>query len=271
MGCIQAAPDVNIVRLTYRRGIPTARLLPIEELQRMMLDPLLRSTGTLSALFHEGAVVCEGDRDRAFYQEINERLLTKKEGADGCLFMNAHSKQAIRRIIGMLRRMGIPAVAIIDLDIVIDESTLKDLLTAIGADSATINTLGMAKGELYRLFVNAAQGDEKKGKALLKSKGLNALDDKYRQSMRHLFFIPLAQLGIFVVPGGEVESWLSQLLPGGIQPSKQEWLNTIFEALGADPNGRYVHPAAGDVWEFMRSIAQWIDDPNRQGIPSSLP
>ncbi|HYO68341.1 MAG TPA: AAA family ATPase [Archangium sp.] len=267
-GCIQAAPDVNIVRLTYRGGVPTARLLPVEELQRMMQDPLLRSTGTLSALFHEGAVVCEGDSDRAFYQEINERLIASSEGADGCLFMNAHSKQAIRRVVGLLRRMGIPAAAIVDLDMLSDESTLKDLLTAIGTDAATINTLGMTKGQFYRLFVDAAQGDKEKGKSLLKSKGLDALSENQRQSMMNLFLSPLAQLGIFVVPGGELESWLSTLIPEGVRPSKKEWLNTIFEALGADPNHNYVSPKDGDVWDFMRRIADWMGDPNRQGMPS---
>ncbi|MDC0708020.1 AAA family ATPase [Stigmatella sp. ncwal1] len=270
MGCIQASPDVNIVRLTYRQGIPTARLLPVDELQQMMMDPLLRSTGTLSALFHEGAIVCEGDRDRAFYQEINERLLQNKEGADGCLFMNAHSKQAIHRVIKMLRRMGIPAAAVVDLDLIIDENTLKDLLTAVDASPTAIKSLGMIKGEFFRLFVDMAS-EKEKGKALLKSQGIKALSEKQRQSMISLFFKPLAEQGIFVVPEGEVESWLSNLHPEGGRPSKSDWLDIIFEALGSDPHGKYIHPGTGDVWDFMRGIAKWIGDPNREGLSSHEP
>lgn len=272
MGCLQASPDAHIVRLTYRQGVPTARLLSREQIQQMMQDPLLRSTGVLSALFHEGAVVCEGDRDRAFYQEINERLLTKsgrKEGADSCLFINAHSKQAIHRVIGLLRRMGIPAVAIIDLDIIIDENVLKELLTAIEADAALIETLGMAKGLFYRKFIEAAQGDSKKGRSLLKARGINALTESQKQAMKSTFLGPLSSLGIFIVPGGEVESWLAYLLPDNQRPDKQEWLTTIFDAIGSDPHSeRYVWPKDGDVWNFMREIAQWIGDPKRQGMPA---
>ena len=266
MGCIQASLDVNIVRLTYRQGVPTARLLPVLELKQMMLDPLLRSTGTLSALFHEGAVVCEGDSDRAFYQEINERLLRQKQGAEDCLFMNAHSKQAVHRIIGTLRKMGVPAAAVVDLDLLHDEKVLKELLTAAGAEPATINSLGMIKGEFNRNFYPEG-ADREKCKARLKSQGINLLSAKQQESMRQLFFKPLAQLGIFVVPTGELESWLTDLLPNR-QPAKQGWLHTIFEALGSDPVGRYVHPAEGDVWGFVREIGSWIGNPNRGGMPA---
>jgi hypothetical protein len=80
MGCITSGQAVNIVRLTYRRGVPSARLLAAEKLETMMRDPLLRSTGVLGALFHEGTVVCEADADRVFYAEINERLLAARAG-----------------------------------------------------------------------------------------------------------------------------------------------------------------------------------------------
>jgi hypothetical protein len=75
MGCIQSGVPINVVRLTYRNGSPTARLLPSSDIARLMRNPLLRSTGVISALFYESVVVTEADPDRAFYQEINERLL----------------------------------------------------------------------------------------------------------------------------------------------------------------------------------------------------
>ena len=85
--------------------------------------------------------------------------------------------------------------------------------------------------------------------------------------MTNLFFRPLAQLGIFVVPPGELEGWFLELHPEGKAPAKSGWLNAIFEALGSDPAGRYVHPANGDVWDFVRNIGTWIGNPNRQGMP----
>jgi hypothetical protein len=128
MGCIQSGRDINVVRLTYTEGTATARLLPSESLQEMMKDPLMRSTGVLSALFHKGCVVTEADADRALYQEINERLLASNLGIDSCVFLNAQNKQTVQRIVSPLRKMGIPAAAIVDLDVLKGTSTLKELL-----------------------------------------------------------------------------------------------------------------------------------------------
>ena len=72
MGCIQSGASINIVRLTYRDDIATARILDSQELLRLMRNPLLRSTRVLDGLFYEHVVVTEGDTDRAFYQEVNE-------------------------------------------------------------------------------------------------------------------------------------------------------------------------------------------------------
>ena len=80
-----------------------------------------------------------------------------------------------------------------------------------------------------------------------------------------LISVALAEYGIFVVPSGEVESWL-QTLP--LNRGKSTWLSTIFEAMGEDPNSAaYVRPAAGDVWDFMGSIASWVRNPRRRGVP----
>jgi len=96
MGCIQSGAPINIVRLTYLGGMPTARTLPNSKILRLMRNPLLRSTGVLNGLFYQSVVVTESDSDRAFYQEINERLLRyhANRGIPNCLFLNPEcSKQ----------------------------------------------------------------------------------------------------------------------------------------------------------------------------------
>jgi len=61
MGCVQTGIDLNIIRLTFRDGIATSRLLPSSKIIPLMRDPLLRSTGVLEGLFDESVVVTEGD------------------------------------------------------------------------------------------------------------------------------------------------------------------------------------------------------------------
>lgn len=133
MGCIQSGAAVNIVRLTHRSGAATARILPNADLVKLMRHPLLRSTGMLSGLFYEFVVVTEADSDRAFYQEINERLLSLKPewGIPNCLFLNAQNKQTVRQLLRPLRDLGIPAAGIVDIDVVKEGgSVFTDLLAS---------------------------------------------------------------------------------------------------------------------------------------------
>ena len=76
----------------------------------------------------------------------------------------------------------------------------------------------------------------------------------------------MSEYGLFVVPGGELESWLKELGAKGHGPP---WLIDIFTRMGEDPDGtEYVKPWAGDVWEFMSKIKMWLVEPGRRGIPT---
>lgn len=256
MGSIQAGGSVNVVRLSYRDGIATARTLPPGRLMEIMRDPLLRSTGVLRALFHVGAVVTEADADRAFYEEINTRLATHEGGgALDSVFLNAQNKQTIRRIVGPLREMGIPAAAVVDLDI-LDAADLDNLLPAAFVPDPDREPMVHAKLEVQQHFKRCQAGFSAQGVARLDPPAFRALN---------VLLADLEKYGIFVVPGGALESWLPAF---GVQ-GKRNWLPRIFDALGGDPSdGAYVTPAPNDVWEFMRRVGSWVNNPLRAGIPA---
>ncbi len=260
MGCIQSGAPVNIVRLTYRDTVATARVLPSDEILELMRHPLLRSTGVLSGLFYEFVVVTESDADRAFYQEINERLLQFKPewGIPNCLFINAQNKQTVQTIIKPLRKLGIPAVGIVDVDVLKEGgANWGNLLT-----SANIPNLSHGSFATMRAAVKAAM--DLTGKDMKKGGGLKILSSNELEAALNLVE-QIAAYGIFVVPGGELESWLKELDVSGHGPS---WLIGIFERMGEDPtNINYVRPKENDVWAFMAKVKNWLVDPNRRGIP----
>jgi hypothetical protein len=254
MGCVQSGQRVNVVRLTWRGGVATARLLHADRLDVMMKDPLLRSTGVLGALFHEGAVVCEADADRVFYSEINERLLASRQGgADGCLFLNAQNKQTIRRIIRPLREMGIPAVAVVDLDILKGREDFRDLLKSAFVPEVFWEPWEEQRARLQQKL----KGDDWKGG------GIYRTPREVRGAAEQLLGA-CAEYGLFIVPTGELECWLPELEVGGHGP---EWLTAVFQRMGTDPGAKdYQRPASGGVWRFMQQVAAWIADPRRKGM-----
>lgn len=256
MGCIESGKPTNIVRLTYRDSHATARLLPAERIQELMRDPLLRSAGVLEALFYSGAVVCEADKDRVFYAEINNRLQAAGSNyVPDTIFLNAQNKQTVRRIVGPLRQMGIPAAAVVDID-VIKGDDLRDLLRECFVPVELIQSLGQLRGNIESRF-RAANLNMKEG-------GISLLSGEVQESCRSLLD-QLAAYGVFVVPLGEVESWLAYL---GIQSSKDNWLPAIFERMRADPRDeQYVAPQENDVWVFLEKISSWIVAEDRRGMP----
>ena len=226
-----------------------------------MRNPLLRSTGVLSGLFYEFVVVTESDADRAFYQEVNERLLRFKPewGIPNCLFINAQNKQTIQTIIRPLRQLGIPAAGIVDVD-VLKEGGMNwtNLLSSANVPSIAHNGLATTRAAVK-------QAMEDSGKNMKFEGGVGILQPSDEEAAMGLLS-QLSGYGIFVVPVGELESWLKGLQCSGHGPS---WLIHIFEKMGEDPDASdYLKPSSNDVWQFMKEIKEWLIDPNRKGIPA---
>lgn len=260
MGCIQSGAPINIVRLTYSNEVGTARLLNKDKIATLMRDPLLRSTGILNALFYKHVIVTEGDSDRAFYQEINERLVefSPEKGISNCLFINAVGKDTIWKIVKPLREMGIPAVGIYDIDILKNEgSNWTNALKSSFVPEISHQPFGQTRSLIKNKFSELGIDMKKDG-------GINALPPSEKEASENLFN-QLEEYGIFVVRTGEVEYWLQNL---GVEAHKSVWLPQMFEKMGADPNdSNFVKPSEGDVWEFISHINDWMSNENRKGIP----
>jgi len=261
MGCVQAGIDLNIVRLTYQNGAATSRLLPQGELVPLMRQPLLRSIGALTGIFYESVVVTESESDRAFYDEVNHRCLNAHHasGIPEGLFLNAQNWQTTARIIAPLRRLGVAAAAIIDIDLLLEgkSEAFQTLVEAAGIPSGTRTALGQLRGELHGLLKPLSKE--------LKKMGISCVSDGGRRDLENLVD-QLGKHGVFVVPVGELEGWLPSLVREAYS-NKNEWLLRTFEAMGEDAtHPSYLQPSAGDVWDFLARVQAWLRDPIRHGM-----
>lgn len=138
-------------------------------------------------------------------------------------------------------------------------------------------TLGAHRVSVLTTLDNAAtpfitlSGDPRKDSNTIRSywkhnRGLELLKGTERESALN-FLSQLENYGVFVVPSGELESWLPYLnVPTG---NKKEWLPTMFIKMGEDPtHSDYVHPTGDDVWEFIGRVKGWADSSSRLGIPT---
>lgn len=257
MGCIASGVPTTIVRLAREKNEASAKLLAPTDLREVVRDPLLRSTGALGGLFHRGVVVGEADADRALYEEVNRRLVAAGRGASETMFTNTQNWQTIARVLTPLRKLGVPAAGVLDFDTLArPKSEWKRLYRSMNASELELETI-----EATRQSVRKKMKSHMKA---AKSRGVMGLPTADRPEARTLLGL-LADVGIFIVPGGELESWLRPL--GASRGDKAKWIAQVFSGLGSNPAAQsYVHPGSGDVWAFVDRIGRWISDPKRRGM-----
>lgn len=261
MGCLDEPRGTSIARLTYEDGKATTRALDSAELTLMMRHPLFRSTGVLRALFHRGAVITEADADRVFYDEINQRLLGDKRGTKDVLFLNAQNWQTEPELVRPLRRIGIPAVAIVDFHTLF-ETDMPKLINACNVEES--ERLYHERDSIWKTIASLGH-DKKAVKKAVKAQGVSLLD-KTDQARLEALLEQLGHYGLFLVPNGELESWLKNL---GITGHTPGWLITMFSRIAElDGTPNAVRPASDDVWVFLDHVARWIDNPSRRGMGS---
>lgn len=261
MGVLLGTANATIVRLTYDAGRGSARVLTSDELEDLLRDPLLRSTGALQGLFHRAVVVTEADADRAFYDEANRRLREVGRGVDDALFVNAQNWQTTARVAGPLRKLGIPAAVILDFDAITEASGWFGLYDIMGLTPKERSSMEAERSWAENLLKSLPL--DSSGEKLFKLKGLSAVSGTDKARMGSLL-ANLGARGVFIVPVGELERWLPQL---GITVSKKsEWIVRMFEAMGHDPTApSYVAASTGDVWRFLDGVADWVRNPSRGG------
>lgn len=259
LGCMQVAPELRIVRLTYDIGEATSRSIEPARVRELMSDPLLRSAHAMRGLFHRGVVVCEADADRAFYDEVNARLVAVNRGIEDALFLNGQNWQTIPRIALPLRSLGVPAASIMDFDVLMDRD-FSHVWQLVNAEDAVLQLLQVRRDALAKIMTNV-------GRKECKKLGTEALPADRRPEATALIE-EFAKYGVFFVISGELECWLNGNKGISKISNKTQWLLNAFAAMGADPSeADYLTPADDDVWSFIETVKRWIDDPLRLGIP----
>ena len=157
-----------------------------------------------------------------------------------------------------LRELGIPAVGIVDVDVLKEGGQVFTKLLE-GAFIPQLNHLPYQTQRKSLLDVlNATKQNWKI------SGGINLLEGANYEACSN-FFDQLDEYGVFIIRKGELETWLKEL---GATGHGSNWLIDIFSKLGENPDGiNYIKPAEGDVWDFIGRVKQWIENTDRKGIP----
>jgi ABC-type uncharacterized transport system ATPase subunit len=280
---VRALLDVSGDRVTLARivrdgSVNRATILNQSQLREIWNDSLLRTSDVLSALFHEAAVLCEGDSDARFYTAVMEATRSESRDPDVRLY-HFGGKDRLGSMARALRAVQIPVVVIVDIDILSDKEKFFALFDSLGGkvsavekDVVDINRLVMQrKGQLtgselaieLRRLATEADGandvsKETRNKLLelgrissnwqrVKQDGIRALDAQifYRISEA------CKAVGLLINPEGELEGFCRLLSSS----RKNEWLaEVIRKDLAQDESLRDAREFAEEIRRVIRQV-----------------
>jgi hypothetical protein len=145
---------ITLARIVREGDVNKITVLDQKQLGMMWADPLIRTSDILSALFHDAAILCEGDSDARFFGMLMEATRQGNRDIDA-RFFHLGGKDKIPVVARALRSINIPVVAIVDIDILSDSNKFLQLFEAMGGDKSLVQK---DVRELIRLV------NERKGK-----------------------------------------------------------------------------------------------------------
>ncbi|RCJ40891.1 hypothetical protein A6770_37080 [Nostoc minutum NIES-26] len=275
---------LQIIRLTQHYGKFKAHLVSSEALKRCISKPTVLAESILDGIFAQAVAVVEADGDRTLYQAVWESL--GKENQLDIHFAAVNGTGGIADSCNLYKNLKIPIVVIADLDIVANTDHFKQVITELASDISFINDLleraskiafaikqlppsisvQEVKSQLEVAISNKmdwSKGDDEKLQKQLneiasKLKKMRSLKQGIKalpEDVAHPLIVlldDLKKIGLFLVPVGELEDWLAEENVCGSKSKKSAWATaaaTLVRQMGAQD---------GDVWDFMREIANYL-------------
>ncbi|WP_157650643.1 ATP-dependent nuclease [Burkholderia ubonensis] len=275
-GIVSASPEATIIRLNRTVHGTKYDVVPPAATQGLVKSPMLSSQPILDAMFRRCAVLCEGDPDRAIYQTVAEKI-SEVHSSGEALFVHTNGKGGMSAPLEHLRQAGTPVAAIVDFDVLNQASELERLLVAItgkpmnlaleverafiagiveqGNDGTRIAQLASEVQALlasppselrqFRRRLNALADAASKWDAV-KKKGTEFFDSATRPRVQQ-FLAKLDALGLFLVPCGELESWI----PSAGAKKGRTWNARALQLL-------HDQQCPNDLVDFVKKVLEFL-------------
>lgn len=146
---------VTVARITREGDQNAVTVLRSEQIVELWTDPILRTSDVLSALFHDVAILCEGESDARFLRSMLDATRTDVRDPDARIY-HFGGKDRLASIAASLRALAVPVVAVVDIDVLSDKGKFLSLYHAMGGSDPTVErdvqtliaSVGARKGQL---------------------------------------------------------------------------------------------------------------------------
>lgn len=216
------------------------------------------------------------------------RLFQKIGANDEIHFVNAHNKQTLKKVISPYQKLGVKYAMIADADVIRDKHEFNAILSILNNTELKGKIL-QERDELFKVFddrdksiilnelkqktqelIDRVDADPQTIESKLyefrqalkrlykESDELANFKDSGRESLSAEFktvfdslYENCASIGLFIVPVGELESWLTDYGVGK-QSNKSKWIISALENL---PD---VSDESKAIWRFLKKLQEFL-------------
>jgi hypothetical protein len=300
-GIIEETEQLEVIRLSRLGTQFNGRRVSSQILKASIEKPSTKSENILDGLFSEAVTVVESEGDRLVYGTTWEKIAS--EFQHDVHFVSVGGLGGIADPCVLYKALKIPVCVAADLDVIREISTFGQILKSVAPDEVAEKLLSectkiidsvKALGPIFNEESTRQQLSNLLGESLnwkddaqLRrirsalaelSSGLS-LTARLKQGMGSLkahpvyhdlnaFLNECRSVGIFLVPVGELEDWVADLVSAGPSKKKKaEWANFAASRI------RECQPRDDDVWDYIRKIAMFHRDEGARlaGYPSRRP
>ena len=287
-GIIEQTKQLEIIRLSRTNSRFSGKKVSHDKIQACIQKPSTKIETILDGLFAEAVTIVESEGDRLVYSTTWERLA--RDFHHDVHFVSVGGIGGIADTCQLYRNLKIPVCVIADLDLLRDSQIFERVVQSLTSAEQTrevistcrkivakIKALGPTcsatetREELQKIInemldwsntENIAQTNRTLSKL---SAGMSdtvrlkhGVDSFASQDFFHdmkAFINKCRSFGLFLVPCGELENWLPNLMVNG--PSKRkksEWANMAANKI------REATDTESDIWDFIRQMARYQKD-----------
>lgn len=130
---------VRIIRMQRRGNSNYVKELSKEKTASIAHDTLTRYSGVFKGIFYRHVIIAESDSDCLFYSALLNTEAVSGSTEPDVLFIHASGKHRMAQLADTLRSLDVPVSAIADIDILNEETAIKNLFEKLGGVWADIS------------------------------------------------------------------------------------------------------------------------------------
>ena len=123
---------VRIIRMQRRENSNYVKELSKEKTASIAHDTLTRYSGVFKGIFYRNVIIAESDSDCLFYSALLNTKAVSGFTEPDVLFIHASGKHRMAQLADTLRSLDVPVSVIADIDILNEETAIKNLFEKLG-------------------------------------------------------------------------------------------------------------------------------------------